>query len=648
MSVQKGFGVLIIIFIITLFIGVGAGGYYLGTLKTSPQVNRNSLPGNINSKITNANHVGSKVASPTKVILPTPLPTPSIISVQWLDQPQLVAKTGFLALFDKYLPYEFGYCDNDQCDPARTLSINYEANTDYYLVGTSSFPEFVRGKVYLARVKNVPANYCDCKGLPTKADIKYDGILNFLYIQTEDNKYLVTQDYDNFTLFAFSNDNKNGLLSLQQANVNQLKNFFLDRSASTTYDPGYNVKLNLDRTNNFFDATSKYLVRDFGNGYKLFSNQDINNNPLSFKTLFNTVYTMRLPTNLAANVNYQNNDFAAVISQAQKSNPALTKINWTAGQPPNILPALPKAQNIGPGLDYESVDYTPNYDGCPSTLKLENITNNSEALDPTKELTAVANTNNGDTFYDLNNKNYKIFQAFYYSKVQIVAGLESITYDNYLKLYPVLIWRNPLGVYELLFRADLVNSSCWGEPLIYLYPTKPTQVQVNLSDKINLTASQPKYQNGWDLIAYPNSQIYDKNTQRVFPYLFWEGSAPNPNSRVDMDVVKKEDLHSYFESELARLGLFQKERTDFEKYWEKQLQTSPYYLLSFYDADSLNQIVPLDITPKPDSLIRILMTYQGLNQFENLNYHLPNYQTPKRVGFSAVEWGVVLHTGNIP
>ena len=47
--------------------------------------------------------------------------------------------------------------------------------------------------------------------------------------------------------------------------------------------------------------------------------------------------------------------------------------------------------------------------------------------------------------------------------------------------------------------------------------------------------------------------------------------------------------------------------------------------------------MPLEINPTPDSIIRILMTFKGLD--EPIKVTEQKLTTPNRTGFVAVEWG---------
>ena len=47
--------------------------------------------------------------------------------------------------------------------------------------------------------------------------------------------------------------------------------------------------------------------------------------------------------------------------------------------------------------------------------------------------------------------------------------------------------------------------------------------------------------------------------------------------------------------------------------------------------------MPLEVTPKPDTVIRILMKYKPLNK--KITIKEQQLETPTRAGFTIVEWG---------
>lgn len=104
-------------------------------------------------------------------------------------------------------------------------------------------------------------------------------------------------------------------------------------------------------------------------------------------------------------------------------------------------------------------------------------------------------------------------------------------------------------------------------------------------------------------------------------------------------VVKREDITSFLEDKLARLGLSEREAEEFIVYWLPRLGEYEYNYIRFATMDEINQAMPLDISPKPDTTIRVLMTYKGLDKplAGVKEQQLPD--TPTRTGFTAVEWG---------
>ena len=59
------------------------------------------------------------------------------------------------------------------------------------------------------------------------------------------------------------------------------------------------------------------------------------------------------------------------------------------------------------------------------------------------------------------------------------------------------------------------------KPIIYLYPTKTTEVTVSLGNPQNLTHTYPKYTDSWTVTAEPNWDLFDKETNRSYDALYW-------------------------------------------------------------------------------------------------------------------------------
>ena len=101
--------------------------------------------------------------------------------------------------------------------------------------------------------------------------------------------------------------------------------------------------------------------------------------------------------------------------------------------------------------------------------------------------------------------------------------------------------------------------------------------------------------------------------------------------------IKGKDIIKFLEEKLEILGLNERETEEFIIYWLPKMENNNYNYIRFETIEEQNQAMPLNINPKPDSLIRIMMDWKGLdNKIEVKEQVL---QSPKREGYTVVEWG---------
>lgn len=176
------------------------------------------------------------------------------------------------------------------------------------------------------------------------------------------------------------------------------------------------------------------------------------------------------------------------------------------------------------------------------------------------------------------------------------------------------------------------------KPMVYLYPTKDnTEVSVKLSNPEKLTTSYPKYIDGWNVLAQKDGSLTDLNTGRELYGLYWEG-ANYPAKQTDVGfVVRGEDSVEFLEEKLAELGLTGREAEEFIVYWLPKLEANRYNYIRFDTNETLNEYMGLDVSPKPDTVIRVLMNFKGLEA--PINVAQQKIETPVRDGFTVVEWG---------
>ena len=75
------------------------------------------------------------------------------------------------------------------------------------------------------------------------------------------------------------------------------------------------------------------------------------------------------------------------------------------------------------------------------------------------------------------------------------------------------------------------------KPIIYLYPTEETEVNVKLGNSEKITCSYPEYIDGWDVIAKPNGTLTYTETGRELYSLYWEGKDSNVNVNTEEGFV---------------------------------------------------------------------------------------------------------------
>lgn len=185
--------------------------------------------------------------------------------------------------------------------------------------------------------------------------------------------------------------------------------------------------------------------------------------------------------------------------------------------------------------------------------------------------------------------------------------------------------------------TDADGEYLYAKPIIYLYPQEKIELSVRLGKPENVTISYPIYNDGWDVIAYPDGALIDKATGRQFYALYWEGIG---DAEVDMNegfIVKGTDTADFLEEKLSVLGLTEIEAEEFIIYWLPKLQENRYNFIRFVPIEEINKIMPLDFSVTPDTLIRVLMQYKPLDH--PITVREQKLMPIARAGFTAVEWG---------
>jgi hypothetical protein len=176
----------------------------------------------------------------------------------------------------------------------------------------------------------------------------------------------------------------------------------------------------------------------------------------------------------------------------------------------------------------------------------------------------------------------------------------------------------------------------YAKPVIYLYPTIPTDISVKIDLNGVLTCTYPEYNDGWNVTANPDGTLVNKADGREYSYLYWEGKGEANWDFSNGFVIKGSDTMSFLQEKLEYLGLTARELNEFIVYWLPIMKDNEYNLITFQTTAYENN-AKLDISPKPDNILRVFMAFKALNKY----IEIPEQQlsTFDRSGFTVVEWG---------
>jgi len=256
------------------------------------------------------------------------------------------------------------------------------------------------------------------------------------------------------------------------------------------------------------------------------------------------------------------------------------------------------------------------------------------------DLQIIGKTTKGNIVYGLKDANHSLLKDFY-NQIFYPSADGNISYEEFMATRPAVFWYDQFGLLIMFELNKFTPTAECGKPVIYLYPEKTTKVKVQLQLS-KLTVSEPAYGNGWEVVAEPGGQLTEIKSGVKYPYLFWEGLGVGEAEPTNAGFnVKAENVSKFLDEKLVLQGLNQKEIFDFKEFWLPKMQSAPYYFVTFYGTSDMNNIAPLFVSPKPDTVIRVLMDYRAVSA--PLNRPEQKLSALPRAGFTLIEWGGVLY-----
>ncbi|MBQ7397325.1 MAG: hypothetical protein IJW09_00705 [Clostridia bacterium] len=175
------------------------------------------------------------------------------------------------------------------------------------------------------------------------------------------------------------------------------------------------------------------------------------------------------------------------------------------------------------------------------------------------------------------------------------------------------------------------------KPILYFYPEEPTVCSTRITLNGELTCTYPAHgTDGWqNFTAYPDGTLIFPDGKEYYA-LYWEGLQYGAWDFSKGFCVRGEDTAAFLEWALAELGLTPREANEFIVYWLPRMQDNPYNVISFQTTAYTDGAV-LEITPAPDSLLRVFMAYYPSDvEIDILPQDFDGFE---RQGFTVVEWG---------
>ncbi len=247
---------------------------------------------------------------------------------------------------------------------------------------------------------------------------------------------------------------------------------------------------------------------------------------------------------------------------------------------------------------------------------------------------------------------YSIYGSGYYEKVN--DGLKPgyyIAFEDHVTPFEQQekdADGNPLNAYEYYYIPETgevgkikTTVDGYAKPVLYLYPKENnTKVTVTFEKPELLTTTYPKFINKWSVVANKNGDLYDKDGKYYYG-LYWEENGHTPVSFEEGFYVTKDKAIEFLEEKLDTVGLNSKEKNEFIMYWLPILEKNEKSLVYFELTNEREAYNKLNITPNPDSLLRVAIHVKKVDKKTNIKKQ--KLKTFKRKGFTAVEWGGVIH-----
>jgi hypothetical protein len=239
---------------------------------------------------------------------------------------------------------------------------------------------------------------------------------------------------------------------------------------------------------------------------------------------------------------------------------------------------------------------------------------------------------------------------YYYKPLNQPDYANTDTEGQYIGVKGRWVYRYSNADYAKKKAQSNCTEWCIGKPVIYLYPTEPTLIDVQVFAPGRVFVSDPLYpEGGWkNVLAQPNGNLTYEGKQ--YRELFYETELTTdlkiPANGI---LIARGNLLTDLTKYTKALGLNDFESKEFTDYWVPLLKdmNSPYVLFSILDVEEKERIDRVEISPEPDTFIGFIAYFKPVyEKYSPTPLELPEVP-PARIGYTAVEWGGTIDNGAI-
>jgi hypothetical protein len=267
-------------------------------------------------------------------------------------------------------------------------------------------------------------------------------------------------------------------------------------------------------------------------------------------------------------------------------------------------------------------------------------------VEPLKEpkIERVGTTKTGEAVYNVIDATHPLITRIFEMTNGIVydyqnghSSSRTITVDEFIANRGVLLVES-LGRQLVLTNTKFGPQVECGKPVIYLYPEATTTISVSLDALV--TKSEPVYEDaGWVATAHPDGSLIVNG--QPYTSLFWDGYGNGVYPELKQGfVVPTSEVLDVMSEHLRYIGFTEFEISEFVTFWSDHLPKEPYTRFSWLQTGEMERLAKLTITPKPDTLIRAFVDYEGVDKMIEIE---PQKLIKRaRNGYVVTEWGGLL------